>query len=126
VLAAADVVITASGTATVQAAIHGRPMVIVYRVSPLTYAIGKPFVKVDTYGMVNLVAGARIVPELVQHAFTPEAVANEAVSLLTDRARASAMRAGLEGVRRKLGGAGASRRAAEAVMASVYSELRRT
>jgi lipid-A-disaccharide synthase len=125
VLAAADVVLTASGTATIQAAIHGRPMVIVYRVSPLTYAIGKPFVKVDTYGMVNLVAGARIVPELVQHALTPDAVADEAVSLLTDRARASAMRAALAGVRAKLGGPGASRRAAEAVLAAVYTSVPR-
>jgi lipid-A-disaccharide synthase len=125
VLASADVVLTASGTATIQAAIHGRPMVIVYRVSPLTYAIGKPFVKVDTYGMVNLVAGARIVPELVQHALTPDAVADEAVSLLTDRARASAMRAALAGVRAKLGGPGASRRAAEAVLAAVYTSVPR-
>lgn len=116
VLAAADVALTASGTATVQAAIHGTPMVIVYRVSPLTYAIGKPFVKVDTYGMVNLVAGRRIVPELVQQAFTPEAVASEAVSLLTDRARASEMRAALADVRAKLGGPGATRRAAEAIL----------
>jgi len=57
VLAASDVVITASGTATVQAAIHERPMVVVYRLSPLTYLIGKPFVRVDTYAMANLVAG---------------------------------------------------------------------
>lgn len=116
VLAAADVALTASGTATVQAAIHGTPMVIVYRVSPLTYALGKPFVKVETYGMVNLVAGRRIVPELVQHAFTPEAVAGEAVSLLTDEARAGQMRAALAEVRAKLGGPGATKRAAEAIL----------
>ncbi|MCK7521286.1 MAG: hypothetical protein MZV64_28190 [Ignavibacteriales bacterium] len=71
-LSASDVVVTASGTATVQTAIHERPMVIVYRLSPLTYRLGKRFVKVDTYGMVNLVAGRRIVPELIQDAFTPE------------------------------------------------------
>lgn len=116
VLAAADVALTASGTATVQAAIHGTPMVIVYRVSPLTYALGKPFVKVETYGMVNLVAGRRIVPELVQHAFTPEAVAGEAVSLLSDEARAGQMRAALAEVRAKLGGPGATKRAAEAIL----------
>src|SRR6185369_548480 len=71
VLAASDVVLTASGTATVQTALHERPMVIVYRLSPLTYTIGRPFVKIDTFGMVNLVAGKRIVPELIQDGFTP-------------------------------------------------------
>jgi lipid-A-disaccharide synthase len=116
VLAAADVALTASGTATVQAAIHDTPMVIVYRVSSLTYAIGKPFVKVNTYGMVNLVAGRRVVPELVQGAFTAEAVAAEAVPLLTDRSRAAAVRAALADVRAKLGGPGATRRAAEAIL----------
>src|SRR6185436_16746226 len=61
VLAAADLALTASGTATVQAAIHECPMVVVYRLSPLTYKIGIRFVHVDTYGMVNLVAGEKIV-----------------------------------------------------------------
>jgi lipid-A-disaccharide synthase len=116
VLAAADVALTASGTATVQAAIHGTPMVIVYRVSALTYAIGKPFVQVDTFGMVNLVAGRRVVPELVQADFTPQAVADEAVSLLTDAARAEQMRAALAEVRQKLGGPGATKRAAQAIL----------
>src|SRR5207248_10468656 len=77
VLAACDVVITASGTATVQAALHERPMVVVYRLSPLTYRIGKPFVRVDTYAMANLVAGKRIVPELIQDDFTAARVADE-------------------------------------------------
>ncbi len=117
VLAASDVVITASGTATVQAALHERPMVVVYRLSRLTYSLGKPFVPVDTYAMVNLVAGRRIVPELMQDGFTAAAVTEEAVSLLTDRARADRMRSDLQSVRQKLGAPGASRRAAEAVIA---------
>ena len=75
VLASADVVVTASGTATVQAALHERPMVIVYRLSPLTYTVGRSVVRVSTYGMVNLVAGRTIVPELIQDRFTPDAVA---------------------------------------------------
>lgn len=116
VLAASDVVVTASGTATVQAALHERPMVIVYRLSPLTYRLGKPFVRVDTYGMVNLVAGRRIVAELIQDGFTPETVADETVHLLTDEMRAGQMRAALRDVREKLGAPGASRRAAEAVL----------
>ncbi|MFN8058901.1 MAG: lipid-A-disaccharide synthase [Vicinamibacterales bacterium] len=117
VLAASDVVVTASGTATVQTAIHGRPMVIVYRLSPLTYRLGKPFVNVDTYGMVNLVAGRRIARELIQESFTPAAVAEEAVGLLRDPERRARVEADLAGVVTSLGERGASARAARAVLA---------
>jgi len=116
VLASADVVLTASGTATVQAALHDCPMVIVYRVSPLTYELGRRLLKVDMIGMVNLIAGERIVPELVQDQFTPAGVAAEAVSMLTNRDRATKIREGLARVREQLGGAGASRRAAAAIL----------
>jgi lipid-A-disaccharide synthase len=116
VLAAADVALLASGTVTVQAALHECPMVVVYRLAPLTYRVGKPFVRVDTYAMANLVAGRRVVPELIQDAFTPDAVANEALALLTDAGRASRMRAELRDVRQRLGDPGASGRAAAAVM----------
>ena len=116
VLAAADVALTASGTATVQAALHDTPMVIVYRLSPLTYRLGRRLVRLDTFGMVNLIAGETIVPELIQDAFTPEAVAGEAVKMLTDHARAARVREGLARVRARLGGSGASRRAAEAIL----------
>jgi lipid-A-disaccharide synthase len=91
-------------------------MVIVYRMSPLSYYLLRRLVTVDTIGMVNLIAGERIVPELVQDAFTPDAVAREAVSMLTDRERAAQIRAGLARVRTALGGPGASRRAAMAIM----------
>jgi lipid-A-disaccharide synthase len=116
VLHASDVVITASGTATVQTAIHERPMVIVYRLSPLTYRLGKRFVKVDTYGMANLVAGRRIVPELIQDAFTPDAVADETARYFEDADYAARTRAALAEVRARLGDHGASRRAAEEVL----------
>lgn len=116
VLAAADVVVTASGTATVQTALHGKPMVIVYRLSPVTYTIGRAFVRVQTYGMVNLVAGRRIVPELIQAEFTPDRVAAETVPLLLDASRAAAMRRDLAGVRERLGAPGATRRAASAIL----------
>lgn len=116
VLASADVAITASGTATVQAAIHGCPIVIVYRLSPLTYRLGKPFVKVDTYGMVNLIAGRRIAAELIQENFTPQSVAAQTLTLLTDPAARAAATQGLREVREKLGAPGASRRAAQAVL----------
>jgi lipid-A-disaccharide synthase len=125
VLAASDVVVTASGTATVQAAIHERPMVIVYRLSPLTYRLGKPFVKVDTFGMVNLVAGESLAPELIQDALTPQAVASETVRFFTDPAYAARTREGLRAVRRKLGAPGASRRAAEHVLAVCDGRLAR-
>jgi lipid-A-disaccharide synthase len=116
VLASADVALTASGTATVQTALHDTPMVIVYRVSPLTYQLGRRLVSVASIGMVNLIAGDRIVPELIQDAFTPDAVAREAVSMLTDRGRIARIREGLARVRARLGGPGASGRAAEAIL----------
>ncbi len=117
VLAAADAVVTASGTATVQAAIHERPMVIVYRLSALTYRIVKTFSHVGHAGMANLIAGERIVPELLQDAFTPAAVADEVVAFLTDAERAERTRAALGRVRERLGSAGASRRTAERILA---------
>jgi lipid-A-disaccharide synthase len=116
VLASSDVVITASGTATVQAALHERPMVVVYRLSALTYRMGKPFVKVDTYAMANLVAGRRVVPELIQRDFTPHRVAEETVSFLTNSRRYSDTRDALRDVRARLGAPGASGRAAEAIL----------
>jgi lipid-A-disaccharide synthase len=66
--------------------------------------------------MVNLIAGERVVPEFIQDAFTPDAVAAEATSMLTDKARVLQIRAGLSRVRARLGGPGASRRAAEAIV----------
>jgi lipid-A-disaccharide synthase len=116
VLAASDVVITASGTATVQAALHGKPMVVVYRVSPLTYRLGKPFVSLDTYAMVNLVAGRRIVPELIQSDFTPERVADETVALLANTESQARTRELLTAVCQRLGTSGASGRAADAIL----------
>jgi len=116
VLESAGAAMLASGTATVQAALHDTPMVVVYRVSPLTYALGRRLLTVDTFGMVNLIAGRKIVPELIQHDFTPSAVATEIVSMLTDAGRAATMRDGLRDVREKLGPAGASRRAATAIL----------
>jgi lipid-A-disaccharide synthase len=116
VLASCDLVLTASGTATVQTALHDTPMVVVYRVSPLTYRLGRRLVKLDTFAMVNLIAGERIVPELIQDDFTPEAAAREAVSMLTDKDRARRVRKGLARVRDRLGPPGASRRAAESIL----------
>lgn len=117
VLASADVALLASGTVTVQAALCECPMVVVYRLSSLTYRLGRPFVRVNTFAMANLVAGREVVPELMQDDFTPDAVARHALAILEDPRRADTMRAELKTVKAKLGTPGASRRAAEAVMA---------
>ena len=121
VLASSNVALIASGTATVQAAIHNTPMVIVYRMSPLSYKLVRSLVTVDKVGMVNLIAGERIVPELIQDAFTPATVAGEAITRIYDAERVMKVRAGLARVREKLGGPGASRRAAEAILSVVAS-----
>lgn len=123
VLAASDVVITASGTATIQCALHEKPMVVVYRLSPLTYRLGKPFVQVDTYAMPNLVAGSRIVPELIQDDFTPERTASEVLSFLTDREKYTRTCEALRRVRQALGAPGASARAAEAVLQVAHGSM---
>ena len=108
---------TASGTATVQTALHDTPMVIVYRVSPLSYQVLRRLVRVEAIGMVNLIAGEKIVPELMQDAFTPEAVARR------DGVDADRIRIGRRGCAtgwrasaRASADPGASRRAAEAIL----------
>jgi lipid-A-disaccharide synthase len=121
---AADVALVASGTATVEAALLGTPMVVVYRISPLTYALGRPFVQVPHYAMVNIIAQRRVVPELIQGAFTPSRVVAEARSLLTDARRRTTMEADLADVRRRLGGGGASDRAADLVAQAMVNERR--
>jgi lipid-A-disaccharide synthase len=116
VLAAADVAVVASGTVTVQAALHQCPMIVVYRLSPLTYRLGRRFVHVDTFAMANLVAGRRVVPELIQDDFTAAAVAEHALSLLRNGDARERMRNDLRGVATAIGQAGASGRAARAVI----------
>lgn len=117
VMAVSDLLLVASGTATLQAAVIGTPMVIVYRLPWLTYWIARCLVTVDCIGLVNIVAGRRIVPELIQHEAIPERLYEEAARLLRDRAACDEMRAALRAVRQSLGEAGASRRAAELVLA---------
>lgn len=117
VMAVSDVLLVASGTATLQAAVVGTPMVIVYKLPWLTYWIGRVLVRVHSIGLVNLVAGRRIVPELIQHEATPERLQEEAARLLGDEAASDQMRVALRAVRESLGAPGASRRAAAAVLA---------
>ena len=112
-LGAAHVAVVASGTATVEAALAGVPTVIVYRVSPLTFAVARRLVRVPHVGMANLLAGERVFPELLQDDFTPARLAHEVLSLIQDPGRMMAVRRGLATVIRRLGGPGASRRAAQ-------------
>jgi lipid-A-disaccharide synthase len=114
-MGAAAAGIVASGTATVEAALLDLPSVVVYRVSPLSYALGRPFVHVPHYAMANLIAGRRVLAELIQADFRPEAVALEVGRLLEDSAHRNGVKAGLAEVRSKLGSPGASARAAEIV-----------
>jgi len=109
---ASDLVLVASGTATLETALLERPMVIVYRVAPLTYALAKLLVSVPFIGMPNLIAGRAIVPELVQHESTGERIAAEATRFLDDATLRATTTAALADLRRQLGGGGAAHKAA--------------
>lgn len=115
VMAASDLLITASGTATLEAALYGTPMIVTYKLHPLTALTLGPLVRVKDYALVNLVAGRRIMPEYYQFKARPGLIAREAVSILKE-GRLPEMRRALEGIRRKLGEPGASRRAAEEIL----------
>ncbi len=118
-LAAADLAIVSSGTATVETALLGKPMIVVYRLSPLTAWLAKPLVRTKFFSMVNLIAGRAVVPELIQDDFTPQRVADEAEKLLSateeGKNRVETMRHGLKEVRRLLGPPGAVERAADEI-----------
>jgi lipid-A-disaccharide synthase len=114
--------IIASGTATVEAAMMGTPFVMVYRVSPLTYLVGRPRVKIPYFAMVNLIAGEEVVPELVQQDFTAEKVVARLNEIIVDGPDRNRMIAGLNGVKIRLRGPTKDEphpmdRAAEAVLA---------
>jgi lipid-A-disaccharide synthase len=115
-LAAAAAAIVSSGTATIEAALLDVPMVVVYRVTPLTALLAKPLVRTPFFSMVNLIAGKRAVPELIQKDFTPERVAVETVTLLRDQSARESLRRSLAEVRQRLGPPGAVDRAADAIL----------
>lgn len=114
-MTAADVVLTKTGTATVECAIVGTPMVTVYKTGRLNYAIASRLVKVPYIAMPNLIANRRVVPELIQHQATPEAIAEEATKVLLDPGAANSQRDGLADVRHLLGSPGAVQRAADTI-----------
>jgi lipid-A-disaccharide synthase len=113
VLRQCTLVIAASGTVTLEAAIFGVPMVIVYRISKLSYLLGRMLVKVDHIGLANIIAGKRVVPELIQDEANAEKIANTVLHLLSDKSQLADLRSQLRDVRNKLGAPGASRKTAE-------------
>jgi lipid-A-disaccharide synthase len=115
-LGAADLSIVSSGTATVEAALMNAPMVVIYRLAPVTAALARLLVRTPMFAMVNLIAGKKVVPELVQHDFTPERVATEAIRLLDSPEARAKMQRGLGEVREKLGPPGAIDRAADIIV----------
>jgi lipid-A-disaccharide synthase len=117
VMRAADVLLAVSGTVTLEAAILGTPMVITYRLGWLSALLAWPLIRVPFIGLPNLVAGRGIVPELIQHAATPQRLAAAAAEILDSPERQAALRAALAEVRQRLGTPGAAGRAAREVLA---------
>lgn len=113
----ADVAIAASGTATLETSLLGVPTVIVYKVAPVTYFFGKFLIKIPDIGLPNIVAGRRIVPELLQEAVTAGNIAREALAILTDDAIRGRMLQDLDEMKRRLGEGGAVDRVAQMILA---------
>jgi lipid-A-disaccharide synthase len=113
VVSCADLVLVASGTATLETALLKVPMVIVYKISLLSYAIGRLIVDVKNIGLVNIIAGKTIVPELIQGDACGERIAREALSILKNEGKKQEIIKELEAIRAKLGESGAAIRAAQ-------------
>ena len=117
VMAAADLLLVASGTATLEAACYGTPMAVLYRLSSVSYALARTLVRgVSHISLPNIVAGREIVPEFIQGRATPDALAGAALGLLEDDVARAAQRAALLEVRARLGESGGGLRAARAVL----------
>ncbi|HID03971.1 MAG TPA: lipid-A-disaccharide synthase, partial [Desulfobacterales bacterium] len=114
-MAACDAAVVVSGTVTLELALLDTPMVVIYKVSPGTYRIGKLLINKDLvyFSLVNLIGEKEIVPELLQDDVNPERIETELLSILFDQQRRNVMMQGLEDVRNRMGKAGASEKAAE-------------
>ena len=112
VIAVSDAAIVASGTATLETALLETPMVVAYKVSALSYAIGRRFISVDHISLVNIIAGRTVVPELIQDDANPERIAAEVRELIVQQGKTREMKAALAEIRGKLGAPGASQRTA--------------
>ncbi len=116
VLQASDVCVIASGTATLQAAISGTPMVVTYKLSAMSFWMARFLVRIDSISLVNILAGKTVVPELIQGQARPDIVAREVKRILEDDELRKNIISELDAVHRKLGEPGASRRAAQRIM----------
>jgi lipid-A-disaccharide synthase len=116
-MAVSDLLLVASGTATLQAAVVGTPMILLYKTTLPTYWLARMWIRVKWIGLVNLVAGRSVVPELIQDEATVERLTKEACRLLNDQQAYNDMKNALHQVRHSLGDAGASFRAAQVVLA---------
>ncbi len=114
-LRASNVAAVASGTATLETALIGTPMVIVYRMSSISYRIARMLVGVEAVGLPNIIAGRRLVPELLQNEASPEKISAELAAMLTDGGKRAAVEQGYSEIRKSLGKGGAARNAAAAV-----------
>ena len=114
-LCAADFALVASGTATLEAGLIGTPMVIAYRVNRLTAWLARRLLRVPHVGLINIVAGRQVVPELLQEAVSPRALAAMALRVLQDPAEARRIRGELTALRAMMGEGGSSRRAAASI-----------
>jgi len=117
VMCAADAALVTSGTATLETGLAGTPLVVVYVMNEGSYRLARLLVKVPAIGMVNLVAGRMIAPELIQEAATPQAMADHLLRILSDPSENERIRKDLADLRNVLGGPGASRRIARAILA---------
>lgn len=115
ILFGSDLAVVASGTATLEAGIIARPMVIVYKTGTITYQIARRVIKLDKIGLVNLVLGDQVVPELIQHRASPESIASELGRYTTDPKYRDQVHGRLLQVPSRLGGTGASERAADEI-----------
>lgn len=122
-MAAADAAIVSSGTATVEGLLLGTPMVVIYRVAPVSWWAGKLLVRTPHYSMVNLIAGRRLAPELIQSDCTPGRIAAEVEALLSDPVGRAGIQREMAEAKRQLGAPGAIERAASAVLTEVGSKL---
>jgi lipid-A-disaccharide synthase len=113
----ADVALVTSGTATLETGFLQTPMIVVYKTSFLTYLIGRLLVRIKNIGLVNIVAGRKIVPEILQYQLTPRRLAQEASNILESEGKQKEMSEGLAVVKEKLGTPGASQRVAKSILA---------
>ncbi|UCE67076.1 MAG: lipid-A-disaccharide synthase [Candidatus Zixiibacteriota bacterium] len=120
IMANADLNLVASGTATLECAILGKPLFVLYKTSPLTYVIAKILIKISNIALVNVVAGKRIVPEFIQSRCGADNIAAEISDYFSNEGYRVKMSADLENVHSKLGEAGASRKAAESVLKMMF------